>query len=241
MAKFSTYSFEAQLDVAELKIRDRGDLSPEGITDAAKESHEQNKTTIFLGGDNAVTRRAANGLGDLTKVGLITLDAHLDLRDLSLGEINGNPIRGLLKDGLPGENIYQVGLSSFANSPKYVDVAKKAGIRFVTAEAVQEHSLKEVMHDVISTLVGKVDVIYVDFDIDVLDRSYVPGCPGARPGGLMPWQLREAARLLGQNAKVRMVDVVEVDPEKDINECTVQVAASVVLEFLAGVATRSVR
>ena len=52
----------------------------------------------------------------LDEVGLITLDAHLDMRDLADGLGNGNPVRALIDDGLPGANIAQVGLAPFANS-----------------------------------------------------------------------------------------------------------------------------
>src|SRR6185437_8510616 len=51
--------------------------------------------------------------GDVTlgRVGLITFDAHFDLRDTDLGLNNGNPVQALLEDGLPGANIGQIGLA----------------------------------------------------------------------------------------------------------------------------------
>ena len=36
------------------------------------------------------------------EIGLITLDAHFDMRDLERGLGNGNPVRALIEDGLPG-------------------------------------------------------------------------------------------------------------------------------------------
>ena len=60
--------------------------------------------------------------------GLLTIDAHLDLRSLDGGLSNGNPVRALLADGLPGGQIVQVGLQSFANSAAYAEVAREAGI-----------------------------------------------------------------------------------------------------------------
>ena len=52
----------------------------------------------------------------LEMIGLITLDAHFDMRDTAQGLGNGNPVRALREDGLPGKNIAQIGLAPFANS-----------------------------------------------------------------------------------------------------------------------------
>ena len=82
--------------------------------------------------------------------------------------------------------------------------------------------------------------VYVDVDLDVVDRAAVPGCPAAVPGGLTADELRCAARLLaGATARVRAIDVTEVDVERDADdERTVRLAALVVLEALAGLARR---
>ena len=77
----------------------------------------RHELTCSWGGNNAVTRPAVHALGlPLERVGLITLDAHFDLRDTSEGLGNGNPVRALREDGLHGRNIAQVGIAPFANS-----------------------------------------------------------------------------------------------------------------------------
>ena len=63
-------------------------------------------------------------------------------------------------------------------------------------------------------LAAKTDAIYVDLDMDVLDRAVAPACPGSRPGGLQPWMLRRAAHLCGAHPSVRILDIVEIDPTK---------------------------
>ena len=55
----------------------------------------------------------------------MTLDAHLDLRDLEGGQTNSNPIRGLLEDGLPGHNIVQIGIQAFVNSQPNMEVCTR--------------------------------------------------------------------------------------------------------------------
>ena len=108
------------------------ELSIEGATPIIRHevaaSVEAHALTLLVGGNNAVTRPGVLGLGmPLDRVGLITLDAHFDMRDTDQGLSNGNPIRALIEDGMPGANIAQVGLASFANSRKMHEDALAAG------------------------------------------------------------------------------------------------------------------
>ncbi len=194
---------------------------------------------IIIGGDNGITRAGVHGLGlPLDKCGLITFDAHFDLRDLALGLTNGNPIRALLNDGLPGDNIVQMGIQGFANSRAYAEFAHDVGISVVTMGEIRRRDFETLVAGALAHLSDHVEAIYVDFDIDVLDRIFAPACPGSRPGGLTPWELKRAAFVCGQHPKVRAIDLVEVDPENDIAETTVLTTASCLLSFASGLAAR---
>jgi formiminoglutamase len=193
---------------------------------------------VLLGGDNSITRPGCHALGDLARCGLLTLDAHFDLRDLDRGLSNGNPVRALLEDGLPGGHIIQVGIQSFANSHAYAEIARQAGIRMIGAEKAWSRGIGTVVEEALRLLDAQCDRIYVDLDLDVLDRIYSPATPGSRPGGFAPFQIREAARLCGAHPKVRALDLVEIDPTRDIADATVLTAAACLLEFAAGVACR---
>lgn len=75
---------------------------------------------MLLGGDNAVTRPALRTpLPDLSTVGLLTLDAHHDVRGFHGGPTNGTPVRGLIEDGLLGAHVVQVGIGDLTNSRAY--------------------------------------------------------------------------------------------------------------------------
>jgi formiminoglutamase len=193
---------------------------------------------VLLGGDNSITRPGCHGLGHLGRTGLLTFDAHFDLRHLDAGLTNGNPVRALLRDGLPGDHIVQVGIQSFANSAPYAALAREVGIHVVTAPAVWERGIIKVVDEALAYLNTRADRIYVDLDLDVLDRAYAPATPGSRPGGLAPYQVRQAARLCGLDPKVRVLDLVEMDPTNDISDTTALNAAACVLEFASGVLER---
>ena len=80
--------------------------------------------------------------------------------------------------------------------------------------------------------------IWVDVDLDVLDRAFAPGAPAAMPGGLTPPMLKHAAFLLGREPRVAGIDLTEIDPSQDVAETTVRAACAIMLSYLAGVASR---
>jgi len=244
LARYSTYSASTDVDLRELKITDLGDVSgADGVNGKKVIAKKVNGLLdkygllIALGGDNSITYTVTAGLfGDLSKVGVITLDAHHDLRD---GNTNGSPIWRLIQAGLPGKNIVQIGISDFANSKEYSDRAKEAGIFVITRAQLRNKSIADAMKQAFSHLGRGVDHIYVDLDVDVCDRSVAPACPAATPGGISADEIRQAAFLAGANYKVRAVDITEIDPKRDSkDERTVRLAALLVLEIAAGYKTR---
>jgi formiminoglutamase len=248
LVRFSTYDVAHGRDVRDIKVEDLGDLSVSDLSveDAQKPIEQALKSAtvtadavVVLGGDNAITRPALRGMyGDLKQCGLLTLDAHFDLRTLEGGLRNGNPVRALLADGLPGENILQIGIQSFANSPAYFQVAKDAGIDVFPVEQVTEEGIEVILERALHQLARKVEVIYVDLDLDVMDRAFAPATAGARPGGLTPLDIRRAAYLCGAHPKVRVMDLVEIDPTRDSNEITAMAAAACLLSFASGLLER---
>jgi formiminoglutamase len=247
LERFSTYDLDSRLDVRFLRLQDKGDLdvaalSPEEalqpIRDAVAGSLKTAHAVVVLGGDNSITRPGCHALGDLGRCGLLTLDAHLDLRHLDGGLNNGNPVRALLRDGLPGTHIVQIGVQSFANSGAYAQVARNNGIRVITARNALQRGIGYVMEEALLHLERETDRIYVDLDLDVLDHVYSPATPGSRPGGLAPHHIRQAARLCGEHPKVKVLDLVEIDPTRDIADATVLSAAVCLLEFSMGVLRR---
>jgi formiminoglutamase len=126
---------------------------------------------------------------------VLTLDAHFDLRDTDCGLTNGNPIQALLEDGMPGAHIAQIGLLPFANTKKAHEKAKAAGIYVATAAACKaQGSGRHRRENALARSGSACDVIHVDFDIDIVERSAMPGAPGARPGGVAVQDFFDATR-----------------------------------------------
>ncbi|OWR20963.1 arginase [Brevundimonas diminuta] len=244
LPRLSTYDVETGLEL-DIKVHDVGDValkavSPfdsfEPVRDAvAAQAHRD--LTILVGGNNAITRPGVHALG-LDRVGVLTLDAHFDLRDTDQGLTNGNPIQALLDDGMDGRRISQVGLAPFANTRRAHEKAEAAGISVRTARECRQRGLVNVVVEELERLSSLCEVIYVDFDIDVIDRSQWPASPGARPGGVSVHDFFDAASAIGAHAKVRAVDLTEYDPSLEIGDLGSLTAGRWFCEILAGVAAR---
>jgi arginase family enzyme len=173
----------------------------------------------------------------LEEIGLITLDAHFDMRDLGQGLSNGNPVRALLEDGLPGANITQVGLASFANSAAMHCDATEAGTLAVTVGDVRRDGIDHAITQALDH-VAHCDALVIDCDIDVIDRSQFPAAPGARPGGMAVQDFFHAVRRLASDPRVRVIDLTEWDPSLDPSDLSALTAARWVAECLAGYEAR---
>lgn len=244
LKRMSVYDLETETDLSALRIFDDGDVGIQGVQPAESLAPlverlmpltQQHKLTLVLGGNNAITRPCVHALDPtLQRVGVLTLDAHFDLRDTDCGLTNGNPIQALLEDGLPGAHIAQIGLLPFANTKKAHDKAKAAGIYVATAAACKAQGLAAIAANALERLASRCDVIHVDFDIDVVERSAMPGAPGARPGGVAVQDFFDATRLICAHPKVRSVDLTEFDPSLDVAAISALTAARWVCEVLAG-------
>jgi arginase family enzyme len=243
LARYSTFSHTQGHDLRQLKFLDFGDSE----TPDSKEGEERTKAlaykvsnqtelSIALGGDNSITYAVMQGVfgEELFSAGLITLDAHHDLRD---GVSNGSPVRRLIEAGLPGSSVVQIGINDFSNSPEYAKRAKDYGIHVIPRSALRNRSIESVFGEAIEILKDK--KLHVDIDMDVCDRSFVPACPASAPGGISADELRQFAFEIGKARQVRSVDITEIDAMADSADGrTVRLGALAVLELASGFLAR---
>ncbi|GAB3125462.1 arginase family protein [Glaciibacter psychrotolerans] len=229
----------------ELVLADFGDVtdpdSPAGerrAIAAVAAASARSRVVVALGGDNSLTVAAALGSWGVhvQTAGLITLDAHYDLRD---GVSNGSPVRRLVEAGLDGRRIVQIGIADFVNSRDYAQRALDFGITVVHRDELHRRPMTDVVAEALEIAGAAGGPIHVDLDVDVCDRSVAPGCPASVPGGISAFELRTAARAAGADPRVVSVDLAEIDATADAADGrTVRLAALCVLEVAAGLLDR---
>jgi formiminoglutamase len=250
---FTTYSIDYDVDIADLRVRDLGDVeislldvpaAHNAIETAADALLSMNRAffPITIGGEHSLAHpllRAFKRARGYERIGLIQFDAHMDFQTAEHGPHNGTPIRTILEEGIVDpRNLVQIGISGFVQAEWHARWGREQGVTIFTARDVALRGMAPLLEEAIAIAGAGTDAIYLTFDIDCFDQAFAPGTGASLPGGITPWQAYDALFQLGANPKVKGFDLVEVDPSRDVGDITARLATKLILTLLAGYATR---
>ncbi len=251
---FNPYHIEYDTDLTSLSVLDLGDVK-QHVTDIGK-SHQYIKEAmmsmrkchphalpIMLGGDHSITAMLVKGWKESypeQKIGILQFDTHFDLRSLEdNGPSNGTPIRNLIESNtIDAAHVWNIGLHGFYNSKSLKEYADSKGVHYVTLLQARKAGITHTVKEALKQLSKEVDMIYLTVDMDVLDIAYAPGVPAGTTGGMRTDELFEAVYTAGSHPLVQAMDIVCLDPLRDVGEITVKAGVHVFLNFLTGVANR---
>ena len=254
---FVTYSPDWETDIRDLRVRDLGDVGGH-LTDVAL-AHRRIEEAIvgalslpdrpfvpvIVGGDHSITAPAVRGFCAANpgkKIGVINFDAHFDVRLLEHGPHNGTPFRQLIEGGqVDPRNFVELGIHGFMNAAVYHRWLLDLGATVISGRRVEQRGMEACVADALDRAGEGTDLIYVSVDIDCLSYAWTPGTSAASAEGLSPWQLLEGVYACGRDPRVAALDLVEIDPSRDVKDLTARTGCSVLLTFLAGLHGRSER
>ncbi len=218
-----------------LKIEDRGDVPVEpaaieanlaAIEAAAGTLFRQGVFPVFLGGDHSITYPILKGLAH-PSVFLVHLDAHADFDStFESPYTHGSAMRRVMKNGLVS-GIVQVGLRGLLSDKADVETARRHGARQFTAFQVEEKGIGPVLE-----VIPEGAEVYLSLDIDVFDPTVAPGTGTPEPGGLSYRQVTALLRGIARKARIKGLDVVEVNPLYDPAGITALLAARVIIDVM---------
>jgi formimidoylglutamase len=207
----------------------------QAISEIAASVHATDAFPVFLGGDNSLTYANAGPLLESGSVGVVNLDAHLDVREPQGGPTSGTPYRQLFEAGLGGYAC--VGARHFETSTAYHGYLREQGGAVVTAEEVGADTISAA--DRAIDALGDVEQVYLSLDLDVLDATAAPGVSAPTPGGLTTRECFRLLRLLAADERVVGFEVVECAPPLDRDGRTVAAAARAVAHVLSAQGVRA--
>ena len=232
-----TYSFRTSLDVEDLRLHDLGDLHVSADTRktlktlelVTKDTVEDGKVQVTIGGEHTITLGIAKGLGDrASKTAIVSFDAHLDLRNEFLGlKLSHTTFMRRINEEAKTAKIIEVGTRAVCKEE--LAYAKKAEIEFFTTKQIRRHGSEQIAK-LLKEKLAKYKSIYLSVDMDVLDPAYVPAVQNPEPDGLEMHMLLD---ILGGICDKRVVgfDVLEIAPDYDQGVSAIQ-AAKVIFEIL---------
>lgn len=214
----------------DFRLEDGGDLplaeNPGdfvSIRQAVTAALDDGAVPFCLGGDHAVSYPAVAAVAARHgPVSILHFDAHPDLYDDYEGNpfSHASPFARILEAGL-AKALVQVGIRTL--NRHQADQVRRFGVKSIPMLGFDPAR--------VPVLEGSV---YVSFDLDGLDPSVAPGVSHHEPGGL---SMREVLTILDrQTAPVVGADLVELNPDRDLNGITATVAAKLVREISALIA-----
>jgi agmatinase len=207
------------------RFRDVGDLTlPTGEDAIAAIAADigrlaaQKTRVLALGGDHAVTFPVVDALTRVYEgLTILHLDAHPDIYDSYAGSrfSHASPFARIMETGRV-KRLVQVGIRGMN------DVQRRQVEKFgVTCIEMKDYRSKNPIE-----LEGPV---YISLDMDVLDPAYAPGVSHHEPGGMSTRKVLRLIQSIG--CPIVGADIVEYNPDRDVNGMTAAVAAKFVKEI----------
>jgi agmatinase len=198
----------------------RGQLDE--IVDFASKYTDGTLFPLFLGGEHSILPPIVQALkshpsiaGDLSKLTIVQIDAHADLRADLDGEIFSHACAASRCVDMGIGRLLQVGIRAFSKEEFAMSQSNDAITTFFARDT--QHPCTGAQHwtawlDELKAIQGPV---HLTIDIDGLDGSLVPSTGTPVPGGLQFWQAIETIEVLfsNPNAQVISADVNEIVPQ----------------------------
>jgi len=219
---------EIHLDNSDLEI------SNKLIYKNSLEFFEESPKTIFLGGDHSISFSTTRAFLEHCKKSekepcLIVFDAHPDCMGSADPKLPTHEewLRALIQSGFPLENIFLIGVRN--PDPSETVFLKKHNIKVMSMNQIVEN-----LEDSCDTIMefSKNKELYVSIDIDVIDPAFAPGTRYKEPGGLITRQFLYLIQRLNKVKNLRAVDIVEINPDKDVNNMTIKLGAKILAELM---------
>ena len=174
---------------------------------------------ITLGGDHSITLPVIRAYScEYPKLNILHFDAHPDLYD----ELDGNrfshacPFARIMEENL-AERLVQVGIRTMTAHQH--EQARRFGV-----EVIEMKNIKA------AEKLSFEGPVYISLDMDCLDPAFAPGVSHHEPGGMTTRELLEILQNL--QGSIVGADIVEYNPERDINGMTGMVAAKLLKELI---------
>ena len=211
---------------------------------------------LVLGGEHSLAAGSQAGVGSayralgLEAPGLIWFDAHADSNSMETtpsGNLHGMPLAALM--GLPVPAFAScIGRDGTRDPKRVVCVAQRdidsgehenldrLGVRVFDCNEIRRRGIDAVMAEAIVRACGRDGRYSMSFDLDSLDPRVCPGVDCPVNDGLSLDEVRVAMAMVADHGGLIELDVVEVNPSRDIESRTAAIAVEAALTMLAGLA-----
>jgi arginase len=209
-----------------------------------KKALEEDRKSLFLGGDHSIAMGTIGGVSHHAPVGVIWVDAHGDfntpetspshnIHGMPLAVLLGRGSRELIDIGRPGsklrpKDVVLIGVRKLDSQEKAL--LKKSGITIFTMREIDEQGMDSIAKQALKKL-DHLDRIHVSLDLDCLDPREAQGVGTPVAGGLTYREALLLTEIIADTEKLASVDLVEINPIFDEKNVTAQITVDLAVSL----------
>lgn len=199
----------------------------------------QGHFTVGLGGGHEITFASYAGIRDALgaagswSLGIVNIDAHLDIRDEPQATSGTGFAQIAESERAAGRQLHYaaVGISEASNTRVLFDRARDIGawiLMDTECHAGNLHGVRKFVQD----FAASVDHLYLTIDLDALPASIAPGVSAPAGFGIGLEVVREVVLAAATSEKLIHADIAELNPEFDIDQRTARTGARLVNDLI---------
>ena len=199
---------------------------------------------FVVGGDHSLGLGSISGSSRFyNNLAVIWIDAHGDINTYETSpssNAHGMPLSAALGIGetslvnvyydgakVKPENVYIIGARDLDKGE--IQLAKDLNLNLYTMDSIKKMGLETVIEEILKNIKSSnIDGVHLSFDIDVLDKSLVPGTGTPVDNG---FSIEEAKKVLEKflaTGLIKSMDFVELNPLLDIDDTTVHLCIDLI-------------
>lgn len=197
---------------------------------------------IILGGGHDLAYGHYQGIVNVLKkegkeqprVGIISFDAHLDLRPYKDGPSSGSMFAQIADESARNKkelSLFYLGIQKTGNTLALFKKADEIGAQYILAKDIEDSTLPDVVEKV-DEFIAKNDHIYLTICADVFSSAFAPWVSAPQPFGLHPETGIKLIKHIVASKKVTSFGIAEVLPRFDEDNRTAKLAAIIVFALI---------
>lgn len=205
------------------------------------ESVTENSPFVAIGGDQSCSIGCHSGAAEAVRAkgdyGLLWIDAHLSSHTFATtetGNIHGMALAALLGHGetpltsiisnqpkVKPENVCLIGARSFERGEQ--ELLERIGVKIYYAEEIHQHGIDQIFAEALALVTQHTAAFGVSLNLNALEPADAPGVATPEPNGIAAKPLIQLFRKLHQHPQFIGMNIVEFNPNLDVNQKTLQV------------------
>lgn len=213
------------------------------VVQAVRKAVKNGEFPIVVGGDHSIAVGTWNSFD--VPFGLIWIDAHADAHTPETspsGAYHGMPVAALLGYGaekmahltrheprIKPENLVYIGVRSFEEGE--MELLKKLNVKIYFMDEVKKRGLKAILSEAIAYVTQRVAHFGVSLDLDFFAVEDAPGVGSPEKNGVHKKDFLPFISLFGNDPRLLAFEIVEFNPERDIQHKTRELVLEILKEF----------